>query len=420
MTTLTAKLDHLWLEDISLEALAEEVQTPFYVYSTEQINQNYANLSAALNSLPVQICYAVKANSNQAVLKTLANLGAGADVVSGGELKRALLAGIPANKIVFSGVGKRKEEIDLALLSNIKQFNVESLPELFLINERCQALSLTAPVALRINPDVDVDTHEKITTGKAENKFGINFDQAIEVYQAAADLPGINIQGIDVHIGSQITDVTPYQHAFKRVAQLIESLAKIGINISVVDLGGGLGVCYDPNTDTAPDLTKYANFIKEEFAKFDVEFIVEPGRSLVASAGHLVSKVLFVKEGTSRNFVILDAAMNDFARPSMYDAYHEIIKANNFNDHNCRYDIVGPVCETGDTFAKGRVLPTINSGDLMIIKDTGAYGAVMASSYNTRALAPEVMVSGNQWQVIRASLPVDLMIDQDIIPAWLD
>lgn len=409
----------LFVEDLSIEEIAKQVETPFYVYSASMLEQNYLALTAALSELNHLVCYAVKANSNQAVLRTFARLGCGADVVSLGELKRALNAGISADKIVFSGVGKTPTEIQYAIEQGILQFNVESPAELLTINAIAVREQTRARVAIRINPDVAVDTHAKITTGTAENKFGIAFDDAIDVFVAADELSAIEVQGIHVHIGSQITDVTPYRAAYKRVAQLHQQLNALNIPIPIIDLGGGFGVCYDRELDHNPDMAQYQRIVLEELGHIDCTFIVEPGRSLTANAGCLVSKVIYEKPGKARNFLIIDAAMNDFARPSLYDAYHQISPISLGEKATEQYDVVGPVCESGDTFAVKRQLPKMKTDDLLVLQDCGAYGAVMGSTYNTRPLIAEVMVKNNQYSLIRPRQNLDELIGLDQIPNWL-
>ena len=412
--------DLLSVENLSIQHLANTFETPFYVYSHQQISHNYTKLDTVLSNLNAQICYAVKANSNQAILAQLAAMGSGADVVSEGELKRALKAGIPANKIVFSGVGKTTQEISFALKTGIFQFNVESESELKHISELCEQLDTTAKVAIRINPDISADTNEKISTGKAENKFGIDHSKTLAIYHYAASLPGIIVQGIDVHIGSQINDLAPYEATFKRVSDLVLLLKHAGHNIEVVDIGGGMGVTYNPKTDKQYDLQHYGDLVRRYIAPLNCKIIIEPGRSIVANAGVLVTKINYLKTTPTKAFLILDAGMNDFARPSLYEAYHQILPIKHTTDAESIYDIVGPVCETGDTFAKSRTMPTVEQGDYLVIKDTGAYGAVMSSTYNTRPLIREVLVKGQDFATIRAPQSFEELIDKDIIPQWDD
>jgi len=415
------------IEGLPIETIAKDIATPFFCYSYAAIRSSYLEYQAAFTQQNTLICYAVKANSNQAILKVLANLGAGADVVSEGEIRRALKAGISANKIVFSGVAKTKSEICFALNVNILQFNVESEPELLLISELATKQNKIAAISIRINPNVCAKTHEKITTGKSENKFGIPITKAREVYHYAASLPGIKVQGVDVHIGSQLTDLLPFKQAFNKVAEFVSLLKADDHDISIIDIGGGLGIGYSEN-EIEPDKQAYAEIVKELLAHLDCKIIIEPGRSIVGNAGVLVSSVVYIKKGDERQFLILDAGMNDLIRPSMYDAYHQILPVSNnitgsstdaSKDNTSIYDVVGPVCETGDTFTKNRSLPTARADDLMAILSCGAYGSVMSSTYNTRMLAPEVMVNDGQFSIIKPRLSYDEVIDQDVIPQWL-
>ncbi|MEO1245449.1 MAG: diaminopimelate decarboxylase [Pseudomonadota bacterium] len=405
-------------ERVRLQDIAATCGTPFYCYSRAGIESAYRRYETAFSGLDVTICYALKANSNQSVITLLANLGAGADVVSGGELRRAIAAGIPPERIVFSGVAKTAAEIELALAHGIRQFNVESDPELRTISQVAERLGRTASIAYRINPDIDAGTHEKISTGKSENKFGIPWQSARQAYAAAAKLPGIRIAGVDMHIGSQILRLEPYRRAFERIATLVEALREDGHEIATVDLGGGLGVDYGNGDPKAPSPEEYAEAVAELVARLDCRCIVEPGRSLVANAGVLVGSVIYVKEGSSARFLIIDAAMNDFLRPSMYSAHHNIVPARQNGHAEFVYDIVGPVCETGDTFARQRALPEQSPGDLVVIEGAGAYGSVMASSYNTRLLVPEVLVDGDDYRVVRRRPDYESLIGLDL--AWDD
>jgi diaminopimelate decarboxylase len=411
----------LHAEDVRLDMLAENVGTPFYCYSTATLERHYKVFSGALPKGSL-IAFAVKANSNQAVLKTLGRLGAGADVVSGGELAKALAAGIPAGRIVFSGVGKTREEMAAALQAGIHQFNVESEPELDALDEVARAANTRAPITLRINPDVDAKTHAKINTGTSETKFGIPFAHAREVYAHAASLKGIEVVGVDVHIGSQITDLAPFEAAFKRIGELIALLRADGHTITRLDLGGGLGVPYENNNTPPPDPTAYGAMVTRVTQGFDCTLSFEPGRLIAANAGVLVSRVLYVKRGDAKTFLILDAGMNDLIRPAMYDAFHDIIAINQPPPGSPRvaYDVVGPVCETSDLFATGRGLPELKSGDLVAILSAGAYGAVMAGDYNARPRIPEVLVSGAQWGIVRPRESYADLIAKDRIPDWLD
>ena len=409
----------LYAEDVSVAEIATSVGTPFYVYSTATLVRHFQLFDEALNGMDHCICYAMKAASNQAILKTLGNLGAGMDVVSGGEYRRALSAGIPPEKVVFSGVGKTLEEITLALKNGIRQFNVESDSELEQISSIASSMDKIAPIAVRINPDVDAKTHEKIATGKAENKFGIPLSRAREVYSKASQMPGINIVGIDLHIGSQLTDLKPFKKAYQKLADLTQVLRQDGHKIKRLDLGGGLGIPYEKNKSAPPLPVEYGKMVKEVLGHLDCEIEIEPGRLIVGNAGILVSSVLGVKIGDNRNFLILDAAMNDLIRPAMYDAYHDIIPVKQRSSPEAVYDVVGPVCETGDTFAKKRTMPKLTESDLVAFRSAGAYGAVMSSEYNTRPLIPEVMVNKNEFSIIRKRPSYEEIIDRDIIPNWL-
>jgi len=411
----------LHAEDVPLPQIAAEVDTPFYVYSCATLTRHFRLFEEALTGLDHLVCYAMKANSNQAVIAHLAGLGAGMDVVSGGEYLRAKAAGVPGERIVFSGVGKTREEMRLALTGGIRQFNVESEPELVALSEVASSLGLTAPITVRVNPDVDARTHEKIATGKSENKFGIPIAKASEVYTMAARLPGLEVIGIDVHIGSQLTDLEPFRQAYEKVRDLTLRLRAEGHDIRRLDLGGGLGIPYE-RSNTAPPLpTEYGALIREVVGDLGVEVEIEPGRLIAGNAGLLVASVVYLKEGEGRDFLILDAAMNDLIRPAMYGAWHDIVPvvepAPGLDQRP--YDIVGPVCESGDTFAKQRQLPPIAPGDLVAFRSAGAYGAVMASEYNTRPLIPEVLVKGDQMAVIRARPTFDEIINRDTVPSWV-
>lgn len=411
----------LHAEEIALPEIAEAVGTPFYCYSTATLTRHFRVFSEAFSDLDALVCYAMKANSNQAVLKTLGKLGAGADVVSEGELRRALAAGIPAGKIVFSGVGKTAREMDLALAEGILCFNVESEPELELLSARAVAAGKTAPVSLRINPDVDAKTHRKISTGKAENKFGIAWQRAEQVYARAASLPGIKIAGIDMHIGSQITDLQPFDDAFALLAQLVDTLRTNGHAIEHVDLGGGLGVPYQTDNNPPPLPDAYAQIVRKHVGKLGLKVIFEPGRMIAGNAGILVSQVIYLKEGDARNFLIVDAAMNDLVRPTLYDAFHDIrpvIQAEP-DGKRMRVDVVGPVCETGDYLGLDRDLPRMQVGDLIAVGTAGAYGAVQAGTYNSRLLVPEVLVNGDQFHVVRPRGTYEELIGLDSLPDWL-
>ena len=411
----------LHAEDVPVPRIAASVGTPFYCYSTATLTRHYRVFSEALSGLDALVCYAMKANSNQAVLKTLGNLGAGADVVSQGELRRALAAGIPAGKILFSGVGKTAEEMDFALAAGILCFNVESLPELQLLSARAQALGLEAPVSLRINPDVDARTHKKISTGKSENKFGIPWKDARQAYASAAALPGLKVTGIDMHIGSQITELQPFDQAFALLTELTEILRADGHAINHVDLGGGLGVPYREDNEPPPLPDAYAEVVRRHVTRLGVKVIFEPGRLIVGNAGILVSQVLYVKEGEAKNFLIVDAAMNDLIRPTLYDAYHTIRPVVEPAPDALRLeaDVVGPVCETGDFLALDRDLARMEPGALIAIGTAGAYGAVQASTYNSRLLVPEVLVNGDRFHVVRPRQTYEELIALDSLPDWL-
>ena len=411
----------LHAEDVPLTEIASAVGTPFYVYSAATLTRHYRVLQEALEGMPHLICYAMKANSNLAVLRLMANLGAGMDVVSGGEYRRARAAGVPGERIVFSGVGKTRDEMRLALTEGIRQFNVESEPELRALSEVATSLGVTAPVTLRVNPDVDAKTHAKIATGKAENKFGVPIARAREVYAEAAALPGIEVVGVDVHIGSQLTDLAPFEAAFTKVAELVEALRGDGHDIRRLDLGGGLGIPYRRANEAPPLPFDYGAVIRRTVGHLGCEIEIEPGRLVAGNAGLLVSSVIWRKAGDGRDFLILDAAMNDLIRPAMYDAWHDIVPVEEppAGVDLAEIDVVGPVCETGDTFARARALPPLDSGDLVAFRSAGAYGAVMASEYNTRPLVPEVLVQGDHFAVVRARPSFDEMLDRDTIPPWI-
>lgn len=407
-------------EDVSLSDIAEDVGTPFYVYSNATLERHYNAFAQAFDGLDTMVCYSVKANSNIAVVRTLARLGAGADVVSGGELKRALAAGVPANKIVFSGVGKTTQEIGDALKLGIMQINVESEPELEVLSQVAVDLGVKAAVAFRVNPDVDAQTHAKISTGKSENKFGIELNRIHEVCRKAKDMSGIHLVGLAMHIGSQLTETGPFREAYIRMYGLASKLRAEGFNVERLDLGGGLGIPYGDNEGPLIGPVEYAKIVHEVFDDFDGKLIFEPGRVIAGNAGVLVTRVIYLKKGATRDFAIVDAAMNDLTRPSLYDAFHEIVPVALADDNAIvPYDVVGPICETGDTFCTQRNLPLLAAGDLLAIRSAGAYGATMASSYNTRALIPEVMVRGRDFSVIRRRMEVDDLIALEMFPAWL-
>jgi diaminopimelate decarboxylase len=410
----------LHAEAVSLDAIAAALGTPFYCYASATLERHYRVLEAAFEGQRATICYSLKANSNLAVIRSLANLGAGADIVSQGELRRALAAGVPAEKIIFSGVGKTREEMALALEAGIHQFNVESEPELEALNEVALARQTRAPVALRINPDIDARTHEKIATGRKENKFGIPWGRAPELFARARAMTGIEPVGVDVHIGSQLTEIGPFERAFERLAGLVRALRAEGHAISRVDLGGGLGIPYEAEDPPAPE--HYAQIVRRTITPLDCEIILEPGRVIVGNAGVLVCRVIYVKPAESRTFVILDGAMNDLLRPSLYGAYHRIVPVRQPAGGAPLepVDVVGPICETGDSFAQNRPMPPLAAGDLVAVMSAGAYGAVMASSYNSRPLVPEVLVKGAAFSVIRPRPDYDDMLAMDVMPDWLN
>jgi len=411
----------LYAEDVPIADIAASVGTPFYVYSTATLTRHYTLFDEALAEVDHLVCYAMKSNSNQAVIKTLGALGAGMDVVSGGEYRRARAAGVPGDRIVFSGVGKTEAEMRLALTEGIRQFNVESEPEMVLLSQVATSLGVEAPITVRVNPDVDAKTHEKIATGKAENKFGIPISRAREVYAMAAGLPGLKVIGIDVHIGSQLVDLEPFRAAYRKVADLTETLRADGHEITRLDLGGGLGIPYERSNLSPPLPSDYGAMVMDEVGHLGCEIEIEPGRLISGNAGLLVSGVIFVKDGEDRQFLILDAAMNDLIRPAMYGAHHDIVPVlePEAGADPATYDIVGPVCESGDTFAKGRTMAAVGPGDLVAFRSAGAYGAVMSSEYNTRPMIPEVLVHGDQFAVIRPRPDFDEMINRDILPEWL-
>ncbi|MEF2553659.1 diaminopimelate decarboxylase [Aurantimonas sp. A2-1-M11] len=411
----------LHAEDVSVETIARDVGTPFYCYSTATLVRHYTVFADAFADIDALVCYAMKANSNQAVLKTLAGLGAGADVVSGGELLRALRAGIPAEKIMFSGVGKTVPEIDLALASGIFCFNIESEPELDAVSARAEAAGRTAHVSFRINPDVDARTHAKISTGKKSDKFGIAYDRAEAVYERARALPGIAVSGIDMHIGSQIVELEPFDQAFARLASLVKRLRAVGHEISHVDLGGGLGVPYSRTNAPPPGPPAYAEIVKRHVRELDCQVVFEPGRLIAANAGILVTRVLYVKEAEGKVFVIVDAGMNDLIRPTLYDAWHDIHPVIDDPDApRIVADVVGPVCESGDFFARARDIPSVAAGDLVYLSSAGAYGAVQSGTYNSRPLIAEVLVRGDAFHAVRPRQTLDELIALDRLPPWLD
>ena len=408
----------LHAEAVPLRDIAETVGTPVYVYSRATLERHYRVFSEAFADVPSLVAYALKANSNLAVLRVLAKLGAGADVVSGGELARARAAGIPGSRIVFSGVGKTREEMRAGLDAGIRVFNVESREELRVLSDVAASADTTAPVAFRVNPDVAAGGHAKISTGLKTNKFGIAWDTARDAYGEAATLPGIEVVGVDVHIGSQIADLAPYEAAFRRVGELIRALRSDGHTIRSFDVGGGLGIPYRDGEEAPPLPRDYAEMVKRLTAPLDVELIFEPGRMIAGNAGVLLAEVLYVKETEERDFLILDAAMNDLIRPALYDAWHGLEPVRK-TEARAVYDVVGPVCESGDTFAKRREMAAVEAGDLVVFHSAGAYGAVQASTYNTRPLVPEVLVDGEKFAVIRARPSVEELLERESVPDWV-
>ena len=411
----------LFAEDVALRDIAAAVGTPVYVYSAATLLRHYGLFHEALAGMPHLVCFAMKSLSNVAVLKLLGDAGAGMDVVSGGEYARARAAGVPGARIVFSGVGKTRAEMAAALAGGIRQFNVESEPEMEALSEVAVGLGVVAPIAVRVNPDVDARTHAKISTGKYDTKFGIPIDRAPEVYAMAARLPGLRVVGIDVHIGSQLTELAPFEAAYAKVAELTAVLRAEGHAIERLDLGGGLGIPYTRSNEAPPLPMDYGAMVRRVLGHLGCEIEIEPGRLISGNAGVLVTQVIYVKQGAGRAFLILDGAMNDLVRPAMYDAHHDIVPVVEAPPGAPlrRFDVVGPVCETGDIFARDRDLPELRAGDLVAFRSAGAYGAVMASEYNSRPLVPEVLVRGDQFAVIRERPTLEEMISRDRIPAWL-
>ena len=411
----------LFAEDVPLARIAAEVGTPVYVYSAATLVRHFDQFRNALAWTDHLICFAVKANSNLAVLRLLGALGACMDVVSGGEYARARAAGLPGERIVFSGVGKTRAEMRTAIEGGIRQFNVESEPELAVLSEVAHSLGVTVPVAVRVNPDVDARTHAKIATGKSENKFGIPIARAPQVYAAAARLPGLSPVGIDMHIGSQLTDLDPFRQAYRKMADLCRALRADGHPISRLDMGGGLGIPYRQDNAAPPLPADYGQVIRETVGDLGCQIEIEPGRNIAGNAGVLLSSVIWTKRGEGRDFLILDAAMNDLIRPAMYDAHHDIVPLRERAPGAAvaSVDVVGPVCETGDTFVRGAQLPAFEDGEIVAFRSAGAYGAVMASEYNSRPLVPEVLVSGDRFAVIRPRPTIDEMLARDRIPDWL-
>ncbi|SEW30840.1 diaminopimelate decarboxylase [Aliiroseovarius sediminilitoris] len=411
----------LHAEDVAIPQIARRVGTPFYVYSAATLRRHIGLFAEALDWAEHLVCFAVKSNSNLAVLKLLGDMGAGMDVVSEGEYRRALAAGVPGDRIVFSGVGKTRAEMRLALTHGIRQFNLESEPEMRALSHVATEMGVIAPVTVRVNPNVDAKTHAKISTGKSENKFGIPIARARDVYAEIATLPGLKAVGIDVHIGSQLTELEPFRQAYQKVAELTEALRADGHDITRLDLGGGLGIPYERSNFAPPLPLEYGQMVRETVGHLGCEIEIEPGRLVSGNAGLMVTSVIYVKKGEGQDFLIVDAGMNDLVRPAMYEAHHDIIPVIEATpgQEKARYDIVGPICETGDTFAKRRDLDSLEADDLIAFRSAGAYGAVMASEYNSRPLIPEVLVMGDQFEVIRARPTYEDMLGRDTIPSWL-
>lgn len=417
--TTQYKNGQLHIDDVAVNTIAEAVGTPFYVYSETAVREEFKEFAgtAAAKLKSSLVCFAVKSNANLSVLKILASLGAGADIVSGWELLLALKAGIPADKIVFSGVGKTAEELTLAIENGIKQINVESEEEALMINDIAEKFGKKANIALRINPDVDAHTHYKMTTGKKENKFGIDWKKARELYQKFNAMPGLNPCGIDVHVGSQLTELAPFQETFSRTKEIVRALRDDGIAIRTIDVGGGLGIAYK-DSDTSPSIEEYMSVVEENLGHMDCEIVFEPGRRLLAEAGILITRVVRVKQTETKAFAIVDAGMNDLIRPAIYEAYHGIIPATEA-EADTSYDVVGPICESSDVFGKDRMLPPVKAGDLLAIKAAGAYGTSMSSNYNMRPLCPEVLVKGNTYAVIRERQTLEDIIARQQSAPWL-
>ena len=416
----TYRGDMLHVEEVALSDIAAAVGTPFYCYSSTAVETAYRDFQTALADMDPLVCYALKANANLAVVCALARQGAGADVVSEGEMRVALAAGVPAERIVFAGVGKTPEEMAAALDVGILEFNVESAAELATLDRIAADRGRKAPIALRINPDVDAETHEKIATGKAENKFGIDFDLARKLARQAMEMPGIDLEGLAVHIGSQLTGLAPFRAAFERVAALYAELRGAGVPLSRLDLGGGLGIAY--HDENPPDVAAYADMVRQATRGLDASLVFEPGRLIVGNAGVLVTKVLYVKDGRRSRFVVVDAAMNDLIRPTLYEAWHDIVplRGPGPDAEALPVDVVGPICETGDYLARQRPLVPVGGGDLLAICSTGAYSACMASTYNMRLPAPEVLVRGRDWATVRPRPAYEDLIARDRLPPWLD
>ncbi|MDE0780172.1 MAG: diaminopimelate decarboxylase [Alphaproteobacteria bacterium] len=420
MSNFKYRKDEMYAEDVALSRIAEVAGTPVYVYSAGELTESYTRFSSALATagLNARVCFAMKANSNIAVIRTLSDLGAGADVVSGGELERALAAGVSGSAIVFSGVGKTPGEMRQAISASIGQFNVESVPELEMLSYVATSMGANVDIAIRVNPDVDANTHHKISTGRQEDKFGVDIARAGEIYARAATLPGIAPVSVAVHIGSQLTDIAPFRAAFARVAELVTELRAAGHNIHKLDLGGGLGIDYGGHTP--PPVEDYAALVSETVGDLGCELIFEPGRYLAGPAGVLITQVIYVKEAEVRRFAIVDAAMNDLIRPALYDAIHRIetVRRPVTDTLIHDWDVVGPVCEAGDTFAKGCPLPPLAEGELLVMRDAGAYGAVMSSVYNSRALVAEVLVHRDSFTIVRARQEPAVFMGYENLADW--
>ena len=414
------KKTRMVVENIDLTDLSKSVGTPFYCYSLNSLEESFHKINESYKSNNLLICYSIKANSNQSIIKTFSNLGCGADVVSLGELKRAIKENIPGNKIVFSGVGKNTNEINYALENDILLFNVESLDELQHLSSLAKNHGKVAPVAIRINPDISAGENEKISTGKSQDKFGISWKDAIEVYNIASSLEGIEIKGIDIHIGSQINELEPFSRSFDCISEIIKELKSKDFDIDIIDIGGGIGVDYKEKGKNL-EIEKYFDLVSKKIGNLAKTIIVEPGRFLTAHSAVLITEIIYIKKSSSKNFVIVDAAMNDFIRPSFYGAYHKVVPLvdNEQDEEGGKYDVVGPICETGDFFVKDLHLKNPQKGDLLAILSVGAYGSVLSSNYNSRPTIPEVLVKDNQWEIIRKRIEVDEIIKRDIIPDWL-
>ena len=421
MRHFTSTNGQMMVENVNFSTIADEVGTPVYVYSAATLTRHFKVFVQAVSSMNSLIAYSVKANSNLAVLRLFAKLGCGADVVSGGELARALVAGIPANKIVFSGVGKTETELRAALVSGIFQFNVESIPELDLLNSIAVEMNTVAPIAFRINPNVCAGDHEKISTGRAENKFGVDIADADVAFERASDLPGISVNGIAMHIGSQIDNLAPFASAITLGVELIERLRAAGHTVDTFDVGGGLGIPYHAGESAPPAPAEYGELVRSLTDGLGLKMVFEPGRMIVGNAGVLLSQTIYVKQGGARNFLIIDAAMNDLIRPALYDAHHDIepVTTPAPGTEMISYDVVGPICESGDTFTQHRQLPKMQAGDLLVLHSAGAYGAVQASQYNSRPLVPEVLVKNDKFAVIRERPSMEDILKTESIPDWI-